>query len=93
VNGVTNGLGMPVERPSHLVAGVCGAGGDFCSSGSTGQVVCMEQSHRDVLFAAVGQDQARFDIEIASVVADADQQRVGAAITLDLRADEAVFIE
>jgi len=93
VNGVANGLGMPVERPSHLVAGVCGAGADFGAPGGTGLVVCMEQSHRDVLLAGVGQDEARFDIEIASVVVDADQQRVGVAVLLDLRADEAVFIE
>jgi hypothetical protein len=79
---------MPVECPQHLEAGVSGARGEFRVPG--GALVL--QACRDVLLAAVGEDEGFCHVQVATVVGDADHQRV-VAILRDLRPCEPVLLD
>ncbi len=85
-------LSMPVEHAPHLEAGVRGACGNVGALNGTWDGIGVGHTGRDIFLARVGEDEAFLYVQVAAVVADADQYRV-VRLLRDLRPREAVFAE
>src|ERR1700728_1602700 len=81
-------FGVPVECPPHLKAGVGGARGELRAPAGT----LPDQVGGDVLLATVGEEEGFYHVQVATVVDDADQQRV-VAVLGDLWPGKAVLLD
>ena len=78
-----NSGSLTIKSTAHLEARTCCVRADLRSSSGAIRPVD-DQRRRDVLLAAVGQDQAHLDQRRCPVVAQRQHHRIAAAITVEL---------